>query len=109
MNVTLIGSGCGAGTLTREAAEAVEKADLVIGAGRLLKEQSGSFEAVERVRPGEILEILQRKKPENACVLLHILPSRFAVRVSFFPVTRVSIPGRRNCSGFFRRTGSARA
>lgn len=70
MNVTLIGAGCGAGTLTRDAAEAVESADLVIGAGRLLKEQDGAFETVERVRPGEILEILQRKKPENACVLL---------------------------------------
>lgn len=72
MRVTLAGLGCGtAATLTAEVREALEGADLLIGASRLLESlPAGLTPRRERaVRPGDILEALLSAEAETPCVL----------------------------------------
>ena len=68
MKVTLIGCGCG--SLTREAAETVAEADLLIGAGRLLREFGEGKPGVEAVTADTVRDALQKADCEQACVLL---------------------------------------
>lgn len=59
--VTLIGMGCGAGTLTREGAEALRCADAVLGAARLFDAlpDGCTKNRIAEVRPGELARLLQ--------------------------------------------------
>ncbi|MBQ9064939.1 MAG: precorrin-6y C5,15-methyltransferase (decarboxylating) subunit CbiE [Blautia sp.] len=71
MKVVIAGTGCGHRTLTSRAYEAVCKAEICIGAGRVLKElPDTSAERIQEYRPHEIAAILKERKPENACVLV---------------------------------------
>ena len=69
MRVYLIGCGCGPQTLTREAAEALQNAELVIGAGRLLAGIETGGEKREAVCPDAIEALLRASGAESACVL----------------------------------------
>lgn len=69
MKVYLIGCGCGPETLTREAAEALQNADLVIGAGRLLAGIETKGEKREAVYTDAIEALLRSSGAESACVL----------------------------------------
>ena len=69
MKVYLIGCGCGPETLTREAAEALQNADLVIGAGRLLAGIETKGEKREAVYTDAIEALLRSSEAESACVL----------------------------------------
>ena len=72
MQVTLAGLGCGtAATLTAEVRKALEGADLLIGAPRLLEALPSGLTARREsaVRPREIAEQLRSSGCEHACVL----------------------------------------
>ena len=60
MKLTLIGCGCGRGTLTLEARAAIEKAQLLVGAPRLLEEFPEAAERKPARSAKEILEALQQ-------------------------------------------------
>ncbi len=71
MKVWLIGTGCGVATLTRQAAAALEQAELLIGAKRLLETVSGCrCRTAAEYRPRAVLELLEKEAPERACILL---------------------------------------
>ena len=72
MRVNLIGLGSGVEeNLTAEAREALEQAELVLGAGRLLRvlPAAEGQTRVAAVRPAEILAALQETKAESPCVV----------------------------------------
>ena len=72
MRVNLIGLGSGAEeNLTAEAREALEQAELVLGAERLLRALPAAKgqTRVAAVRPAEILAALQETKAESPCVV----------------------------------------
>ena len=72
MQVTLLGSGCRASEqLTQEGMRAIEKAELLIGAERMLAALPEEIRAEKRAAylPKEILSILQEEKRERACIL----------------------------------------
>ena len=72
MQVTLIGLGGGAaGALSEEARRALEQAELVLGAERLLENlpQAEGRRLIASVRAGEILSQLRDKDAENVCVV----------------------------------------
>ncbi|MBQ7714011.1 MAG: cobalt-precorrin-7 (C(5))-methyltransferase, partial [Oscillospiraceae bacterium] len=71
MRVTLIGLGGAAATLTHEAQEALERADVIVGAARLLdglpkREKQKYF---TEYKTEEIAAILERQNAESACVV----------------------------------------
>ena len=70
MKCTLIGMGCGAGQLTREASEAIHAAQLLIGAKRLLEllPDTGA-QKIPEYRPQEIVSLLHAHPAEECCVL----------------------------------------
>ena len=74
MKITLIGTGCGPGDLTRDALTAIAEAQLVIGARRLLdalrSEIAPSCETIAAALPEEIARTLSESACERACVLL---------------------------------------
>ncbi len=70
--LTLIGAGCGEGTLTADAIRAIEDADLIIGSSRLLayrivRESPAPKESAYKAE--KINEILSEKKPDRPVVL----------------------------------------
>ncbi|MBR2807766.1 MAG: precorrin-6y C5,15-methyltransferase (decarboxylating) subunit CbiE [Oscillospiraceae bacterium] len=69
MKLTLIGCGCGRGTLSLEARAAIEQAQMLVGAPRLLEE----FPEVAERKPArsakEILEALQQADSRDTAVL----------------------------------------
>lgn len=72
MKVTLAGLGCGtAATITAEVREALDRADLLVGAARLLESLPEGLTPRRTcaVKPGEILEALLASSSERACVL----------------------------------------
>lgn len=72
MTVTLTGLGCGTEcTLTAEALSVIEKADLIIGARRLLDglPEGCTSNRISAVDPEKIAELLSEGDYENACVL----------------------------------------
>lgn len=71
MRVTLVGIGCGNwSTLTKEVEAAMERADLYIGAKRILQSvPDKEKERVEAVRAEEIFETIKNSEKEEVCVL----------------------------------------
>ena len=69
MKLTLIGCGCGRGTLTLEARAASEKAQLLVGAPRLLEEFPEAAERKPARSAKEILEALQQADGRDTAVL----------------------------------------
>lgn len=72
MTVTLTGLGCGTEyTVTAEALSAIEKADCIIGARRLLDglPEGCTSNRISAVDPEKIAELLSKGGYENACVL----------------------------------------
>jgi precorrin-6B C5,15-methyltransferase / cobalt-precorrin-6B C5,C15-methyltransferase len=72
MQVRLIGIGCKADRqLTIEALEALKKAELIVGAKRMLEALPEEYQAEKKASylPQEILQILQESEAEKACVL----------------------------------------
>lgn len=72
MTVYIIGIGMGTDkTLTKEAADVIEKADLFIGAERMLEAvKKYEREKLVSYKSDEIAEYLSRSKAENAAILL---------------------------------------
>lgn len=70
MKCTLIGMGCGARQLTTEAGEAIQTAQLLIGAKRLLEllPDTGA-QKIPEYRPQEIVSLLHTHPAEECCVL----------------------------------------
>ena len=70
--VKLVSMGCGAANLTAQARVALEEADCLIGADRLLKQASARPEVprIRAVRGEEILAALRTRPARNPCVLL---------------------------------------
>ena len=69
MKLTLIGCGCGRGTLTLEARAAIEKAQLLVGAPRLLEEFPEAAERKPARSAKEILEALQQADGRDTAIL----------------------------------------
>ena len=69
MILTLIGCGCGRGTLTLEARAAIEKAQLLVGAPRLLEEFPEAAERKPARSAKEILEALQQADGRDTAIL----------------------------------------
>ena len=69
MKLTLIGCGCGRGTLTLEARAAIEQAQLLVGALRLLEEFPEAAERKPARSAKEILEALQQANGRDTAVL----------------------------------------
>lgn len=69
MSVTLIGCGCGMESLTVEAAVAVEQAELLIGADRLLAPWQGTKPCLEAVRAQDIAAAIENHSEKEICVL----------------------------------------
>ena len=69
MKLTLIGCGCGRGTLTLEARAAIEKAQLLVGAPRLLEEFPEAAERKPARSAKEILEALQQANGRDTAIL----------------------------------------
>ena len=69
MSVTLIGCGCGIESLTLEAAAAIEQAELLIGAKRMLAPWQGTTPCVEAVSAGEIAAAIESNPDKKICVL----------------------------------------
>ncbi len=67
MTVTLIGCGCL--NLTGEARAAIDKAGLLIGSARLLKEYGGGKAQAEAVTAPAIMDALRSADAEDVCVL----------------------------------------
>ena len=67
--VTLIGTGCGADQLTRQARQALARAELVLGAERLLEQFTLSCEQVAQTRSRELARRIRETDREQICVL----------------------------------------
>lgn len=69
MSVTLIGCGCGIESLTVEAAVAIEQAELLIGAARLLSAYRGIKSCLEAVSAQDIAAAIEKNPEKSICVL----------------------------------------
>ncbi len=69
MKLTLIGCGCGRGTLSLEACAAIEQAQMLVGAPRLLEEFPEAAERKPARSAKEILEALQQANGQDTAVL----------------------------------------
>ena len=69
MKLTLIGCGCGRGTLSLEACAAIESAQLLVGAPRLLEEFPEAAERKPARSAKEILEALQQANGRDTAIL----------------------------------------
>ena len=67
MKITLVGCGCG--SLTQEAQNAIDRAELLIGSERLLKQHAGGRPAVEAVSAESIREAVRDSDLSEICVL----------------------------------------
>ncbi len=67
MKATLIGCGCG--SLTREAEQAVQRAQLLIGSARLLRAYGAGKPCAEAVTAERIAALLRERACEETCVL----------------------------------------
>ena len=70
MTITILGAGCGKAALTEEARRALEEAELVVGAKRLLDDLSPACKTVAEISSERIAMILSEANCDNACVLL---------------------------------------
>jgi precorrin-6Y C5,15-methyltransferase (decarboxylating) len=70
MNVDIVGVGLGPGTLTSDAAAALDRADLLIGSPRLLSEHSSVPATVQATRPDQVLAAIQASGADQICVLM---------------------------------------
>ncbi len=86
MKVKLIGIGCSVKQTTVEALEAIQSADLIIGAPRLLDGlPNNGAKIVPSIRSSEILNILMKEQPVDACVL-------FSGDSGFYSGTKTLLP-----------------
>lgn len=69
MSVTLIGCGCGVESLSLEAAAALEQAEVLIGAARLLDPWQGEKTCVEAVMSSDIADAIHSHENKTICVL----------------------------------------
>lgn len=72
MTVTLTGAGCGAPeTMTAEVQQALEQADLIVGARRLLEALPPQYTSRRRAatKPAEILALLEEERARCPCVV----------------------------------------
>ena len=70
MHVTLIGFGCAGEQLTGEAKRALEEADQILGAGRMLALlPPHSAKTAAAYLPEEVCALLRSEEPEHACVV----------------------------------------
>jgi len=69
MKIDLIGCGCGAETLTQEAASAIERAELLIGSERLLDVFGAGRPCVKAVTAEAILSAIENANVRELCVL----------------------------------------
>lgn len=112
MRVVLLGTGCGPGTLTHEADNEIRKADLLIGARRLLEAfPDAKAEKIPEYRARAILKILQERCPETACVLLSGDSGFYSGAASLYPLLRENgidaeiLPGISSLQYFSAKTG----
>ena len=85
--VTLIGMGCGWNAVTREAEEALRRADALLGAARLLEtlpDDCATIRLAETV-PGKLLRLLRENIWEHPCVL-------YSGDTGFYSGARLLIP-----------------
>lgn len=68
MTVTLVGCGCG--SLTREAQESLENAELLIGADRLLRQYGKGKKTAAAVTPEAVLGAIRAEGSGSVCILL---------------------------------------
>ena len=85
MSVTLIGCGCGVESLSLEAAAALEQAEVLIGAARLLEPWQGEKTCVEAVMSKDIADAIRDHADKSACVL-------FSGDSGFYSGTRRLLP-----------------
>lgn len=85
--VSLLGMGCGdLGTVTLQARQRLEQAQLLIGAGRLLKSlPDGAAERVDAVRSADIIHVILSSAAERICVL-------FSGDIGFYSGAKTLIP-----------------
>ncbi len=83
MKVTLIGCGCG--SLTREAADAISRAGMLVGSGRLLRQYAGEKPCAEAVTAEAILNGIGKADCEEVGVL-------FSGDSGFFSGVRLLLP-----------------
>ncbi len=69
MKVSLIGSGCGSGTLTAEARAAIDNADLLLGSKRLLEEHAAGKTCLPAVSADDLCHKISESGCEKAAVL----------------------------------------
>ena len=69
MSVSLIGCGCSPESLTREAAAAIDRAELLIGAARLLAPYQREKRCAAATAAGDIAAILEAEPETETCVL----------------------------------------
>ena len=89
--ISLIGMGCGPESLSREAAAAIENAELLLGAERLLAPYRETKHCISALTAGELAEALETETGE-ACVL-------FSGDSGFYSGARLLLPllGDRPC------------
>ena len=85
MKISLIGCGCGSGTLTGEAAEATRSADALIGAPRLLEQFPEAEKKIPAQAAKEIAAALSCLSCDEVCVL-------FSGDSGFYSGARLLIP-----------------
>ena len=85
MKISLIGCGCGSGTLTGEAAEAIRAADALIGAPRLLEQFPEAEKKIPAQAAKEIAAALSCLSCDEVCVL-------FSGDSGFYSGARLLIP-----------------
>ena len=85
MKLTLIGCGCGRETLTLEACAAIEQAQLLVGAPRLLEEFPEAADRKPARSAKEILEALKQANGRDTAVL-------FSGDSGFYSGARVVLP-----------------
>ena len=88
--ITLIGIGPGdADAMTVQAANTLREADLLIGASRMLASlPAHTGREMSAYRPGDILSILERERPERACVLYSGDPGFWSGAEKLIPLLR---------------------
>ena len=87
--IYLIGTGCGAGSLTRDAADAVRRAVCLIGAERLLGMFPEDKKKTAATRPDDILYAVKESEAENSSGDICIL---FSGDSGFYSGTRRLLP-----------------
>jgi len=85
VKISLIGCGCGSGTLTGEAAEAIRSADALIGAPRLLEQVPEAEKKIPAQAAKEIAAALSCLSCDEVCVL-------FSGDSGFYSGARLLIP-----------------